>query len=185
MHDFERWFREHFGASAPVGYCLRADHSDRWLRLHSLPESKRYAKDDAERAEVRRRAWAAASEVLPAGSLIWLVVPYYEEELKREPLDQSLSLRFERIRPYEHDLLEVPLVAHVAQTTWPHAAFDQLIDKFAKYLGPHPVWFSQTSGEVFAPYDGGIDLIVESPRRSEALQSVFPLDWFSKHASGL
>jgi hypothetical protein len=50
---------------APGRVFLRTDHRGRWLRLYSLPESKRYAADDTEHAEVRRRAWAAASDVLP------------------------------------------------------------------------------------------------------------------------
>lgn len=181
MHTFETWFREHFGATAPVGYCLRADHHERWLRLHSLPESKRYADDDEERVEVRRRAWAAASEVLPTGSPVWLVVPFYEEQL--ESL-QTLSLIFEDGGRYEHELFEGTLSAHVAQATWPHAGFDQLIDEVASDA-LRAVWFCVASGEVFAPYDGGIDLIAESPSRVQSLRRVFPPDWFSKHASGL
>ncbi|MCP3104536.1 hypothetical protein LZ198_37305 [Myxococcus sp. K15C18031901] len=180
MDDFERWFRNHFGTTAPVGYCLRADHHERWVRLHSLPESKRYAEDASERAEVRRRAWAAASEVLPTGSPVWLVVPTFEPE--HQGL-QSLSLAFEDAGRYEHELFEEPLEARVARTTWPHTGFDQLIDEVAADA-LRAVWFSMTSGEVFAPYDGGIDLIVESARRAGTLRKVFPPDWFSKRTDG-
>lgn len=178
MHAFEKWFREHFGATAPVGYCLRVDHHERWLRLHSLPASKRYAEDDSERAEVRQRASAAASEVLPTGSPVWLVVPAFEHEI------QGLSLTFEDGGRYEHERFEEPLHVRVAQTIWPHAGFDQLIDEVARDA-LRAVWFSIASGEVFAPYDGGVDLIAASEKRAAALRQVFPSNWFSNHAEGL
>jgi hypothetical protein len=184
VHVFEGWLREHFGATPPVGHCLRTDHRKRWLRLHSLPESKRYAEDDVERAEVRRRAWAAASEVLLTSSPVWLVTCLFGTDPDHSRLDEVPSLVFDRAGRYEHALIDEPLVAYAAQTTWPHDGFDQLIDAIAGDA-VRAVWFSQASGEVFAPYDGGIDLVVESPKRAETLRRVFPSDWFSKRADGL
>jgi hypothetical protein len=181
MTNFDAWFRAHFGTSAPVGHCLRVDHQARWLRLHSLPGSKRYAEDDDERSEVRSRAWAAASEVLPSFSPGWLVVPTYGEE---PPTIRQLSLNFEQGGRYTHAQLELPILVHVAQTTWPHDGFEALIDEIARDA-LRLAWFSEASGEVFAPYDGGIDLIVDSPSRAQALRRRFPRDWFSTHASGL
>lgn len=188
---FDHWFREHFGATAPVGYCLRADHGDRWLRLHSLPGSKRYAEEDGERAEVRRRAWAAAAALFPAGSAVWLVVPSFYEApsiLDRLPVTLVAGGR------YEHPLFCEPLRVDVAQITWPHGPglFEALIDEIANDA-LRAVWFSVATGEAFAPYDGGIDLFVASEARVEAspasrkdaLRRMFPRDWFSPRADGL
>lgn len=184
VHVFQRWLRERFGTTPPAGYCLRTDHRERWLRLHSLPASKRYAEDDAERGEVRRRAWAAASEVLPTGSPVWLVMCMFGADSDHARRDEVPSLVFHRAGRYEHALLDEPLVAYAAETTWPHDGFDQLLAAIAgDAVGA--VWFCQASGEVFAPYDGGVDLVVESPRRAEALRRVFAPDWFSSRADGL
>lgn len=184
MHLFESWFRERFEATPPLGYCLREAHHERWLRLHSLPESKRYAEDDSERAEVRSRAWAAASEVLPTGSAVWVVSCLFGREPLQLRLPKAPSLLFERAGRYEHESLEEPCVAYAAQTTWPHGDFDQLVDAIAEDA-ERAVWFSSVSGEAFAPYDGGIDLIVETPQRADALRRVFPPDWFSRRPDGL
>jgi hypothetical protein len=185
MHAFQSWLREHFGATPPVGYCLRTDHRDRWLRLHSLPESKRYAADEDERAEVRARAWAAASEVLPTGSPAWLVTCCFGDERASLGLDAVPSLVFEHAGRYEHALLEgEPLVAYAASTPWPHEGFDRLIEAIAADE-VRAAWFSPVTRAVFAPYDGGVDLVAESPRGAAAWRRVFRSDLFSARPDGL
>lgn len=183
---FQQRLREHFGTTPPIGFCLRADHSQRWLRLHSLPQSKRYAETDVERTEVRRRAWAAASEVLPTGAQVWLTVTGYSPQ--NAPSEVRLpsmpSLRFEPVAEFNHRLLAEASVVFAARTTWPHAHFGQVIDLIARDE-LRLVWLSSVSGEVFAPYDGGIDLILESAPRREALRRSFPADWFSSREDGL
>jgi hypothetical protein len=39
----EAWWNNHYPEAPPVGFLLRQVYSDRWLRIHSLPGSKRYA----------------------------------------------------------------------------------------------------------------------------------------------
>ncbi len=97
---------------------------------------------------------------------------------------RQLSLNFEQGGRYTHAQLELPILVHVAQTTWPHDGFEALVDEVARDA-LRLAWFSEASGEVFAPYDGGIDLIVDSPSRAQALRRRLPRDWFSTHASGL
>lgn len=185
MKTFERWWSEHYAATAPLGYCLRENYQDRWLRLHSLPNSKRYAEDDVERAEVRRRAWAAASKLLVTGEPVSLVTGLYQGGEPHElGLSDLTSMSFERVGPYEHPLFDGPFVAYATQTIWPHADFDRLIDAIADDR-LQLVWFSSISGEVFAPYDGGIDLIFGSPMRAQSMRPVFPPDWYSQRDDGL
>ncbi len=179
MKVFERWWSEHYATTPPTGYCLRNDYPARWLRLHSLPNSKRYAEDPVEQAEVRRRAWAAASELLVTGEPVWLTTGLYEADTPGEP-----AMSFERVGSYEHPLLDGRFVTYATRTTWPHEDFDRFIDAIAKDE-LRLLWCSATSGEVFAPYDGGIDLILQSPARVAALRPTFPPDWYSRRADGL
>lgn len=48
------WERLWPGAE-PLGHVLRVEYADRWVRVHSLPESKRYADSAAEYDEILRR----------------------------------------------------------------------------------------------------------------------------------
>jgi hypothetical protein len=183
MHPFRRWLEGHFRTTPPLGYCLRADHPDRWVRLHSLPGSKRYAEDDADRREIRARAWAAASEVLPTGEPVWVVVRRFGEAARELQIPEAPSIVFEHAGRWEHALLDDPVVAYVARTTWPDGDFDGLVDAIADDR-ERVAWFSVATGEVFAPYDGGIDLFAE-PARVASLRQVFPQEWFSSRADGL
>lgn len=176
---FEARFRSCFGATPPLGYCLRADHATRWLRLHSLPASKRYADTDAERAEVRHRAFTAAAAVLR--DAIWIVTPAYELETVRR---LAPGLTFTPAGRYEHPLLDEPLDAHAAPTPWPHPDSAALVDEIASDA-TRALWFCAATGEVFAPYDGGIDLLAATPARAAALRATFPPDWFSRRPDGL
>lgn len=182
MHDFGRWMRGHFGTTPPVGHRLREAHPERWLRLHSLPGSKRYAEDDAERAEIRRRAWAAASELFETGKPVWLVARSFEVDVS--PTDSEsrpASTRVEFPDPADDETI----VAFVARTTWPDADFERWIDAIADDGPWRAVWFAEATGEAFAPYDGGFDLVLASAERAEALRRVFPPDWFPSRADGL
>lgn len=48
-------WRARFGEVLPAGFLCREALSDRWLRIHSLPESKRYPADPSEMAELLSR----------------------------------------------------------------------------------------------------------------------------------
>ena len=61
---FVRFWNTVYGGVLPLGYHLRTEFAERWLRFHSLPFSKRYARSDDEYAVVFERQNAVASHVL-------------------------------------------------------------------------------------------------------------------------
>ena len=177
MHPFERWRRDRFGATPPVGYCLRDDHAARWFRLHALPAAKRYAETPAERAEILARAAAAAAALLADGP-VWLVHCRFEDGFVPPGVDAIPASPFELAGQYKDGRFEGTLTAYAAQTTWPHADFASIMEQIADDRA-RAVWFAARTGEAFAPYDGGFDLIAATPQRARDLQRRFPADWFS------
>jgi len=65
MNVANTW-KAHLGDLAPVGHLMRVALPDRWLRIHSLPDSKRYAETADEYAELLRRHNEVVSEILGA-----------------------------------------------------------------------------------------------------------------------
>ena len=51
LTEWQRWFP----GCEPIAYHMRDAFSDRWVRFHSLPGSKRYPEDAAEYATVLER----------------------------------------------------------------------------------------------------------------------------------
>jgi hypothetical protein len=63
MNDLNLW-QKTFSKIPPLGHVLREKFGNRWIRFHSLPESKRYADNDAEMAIILDRADILAKEIL-------------------------------------------------------------------------------------------------------------------------
>ncbi|SDC53275.1 hypothetical protein SAMN05216410_1847 [Sanguibacter gelidistatuariae] len=69
----ERWERSWPGTQ-PVGYLLKSTHEARWVRFHSLPESKRYAELPEEHEEILRRHRTVLAELLTGSGVESLIV---------------------------------------------------------------------------------------------------------------
>lgn len=61
---FESWWTSRFVRLPPLGHKLRRELPYRWLRIHSLPGSKRYADSEADYQEILSRQRAIAIEIL-------------------------------------------------------------------------------------------------------------------------
>jgi hypothetical protein len=65
-----------WGQCPPVGHLLRGYLRDRWVRLHSLPGSKRYPASEADYATVLHRHNTVLGELGAAG--VYLITMRYD-----------------------------------------------------------------------------------------------------------
>ncbi|MDE2411523.1 MAG: hypothetical protein KGM18_07085 [Sphingomonadales bacterium] len=170
----DEWNRLPYGCH-PIGPLLRADHSIPWVRFHSLPSSKRYPENDAERAIILNRAYQLGDTLLGRANC-WIISTSADD---REPtwafggsLEYDVGTVDEFIVPY-----------FVRKADWKAGAFDQLLNAIAEDDASY-VWVSREDGSIFAPYDGGFDIFAVSPERIAALRSRWP-EWLSNEPSGL
>jgi hypothetical protein len=190
MNDFTHDWAQYFPSIPPLGWMLRVD-TPNWVRFHSLPESKRYAETDAENAIVLERANLLASDVLGEGRACWFVQAVYsandgtELVATVENLAPNLDLKLVFSLPVPEDQENGDRWNfYVAGTVWRRGAFDTVIASVAEDAAPPTLWMSRSSGEVFAPYDGGSDLILSSVVRVEELRTRYA-GWLSSHPQGL
>jgi hypothetical protein len=61
------------GLVPPLNWKLRGGLPDRWLRIHTLPDSKRYAGTESEAAEIAERQVTTAKALFEDGAPVWLV----------------------------------------------------------------------------------------------------------------
>ncbi len=180
MDEFTRWWKAQFGEVPPLGYMLREGFPSRWLRTHSLPESKRYPESASEYEELLRRYKAVAEAVLGEDGRPWVATVLWEtttsDRLAFPKLPGVTLARAMTVQPDEDGPVGTVYVGHQApQDTALRAVAD---DQF------RAIWASESTGEVFAPYDGGADLVVRSAERADALRGAFA-SWLPSRADGL
>lgn len=193
MNPFQLiWSRFHEG-HLPVGYRLTGSGAANWVRFHSLPNSKRYADSDEERCTVLQRQNLLAGEVLGTDPC-WLVQTHWITPAGvtdvADVYDPFAATRRFDLKPAfefaDDDDDEDPVLwrVHAGQTRWTDGGFDELLTSIAEEKAGPTLWMSETTGSIFAPYDGGIDLFLAKPEEVASLKGRHR-DWLSKHPAGL
>ncbi|MET0173472.1 MAG: hypothetical protein ABW206_13835 [Agrobacterium vaccinii] len=158
------WSRFH-GPRQPLAYSLRQDKSVPWKRFHALPNSKRYAENEAETAIILERAYALGDAVFGNEAECWQVECRGFEACDDEPGENSWSFKVTKIR-------------------WRKGEHDKLLLAIADdAIGP-TMWVCREHGAILAPYDGGFDLFPDSFKKVSDLAAKFQ-NWISPHPEGL
>mgnify|MGYP001553526898 CR=1 FL=1 len=180
-----------FGDVPPVGHVLRSAIPDRWLRVHSLPHSKRYAETDAEYDELLRRHNELAIEVLgshnPAMLFLhaWGNASEFPSIFSEFGWAAQLELKSATPTVYPSPDVDDPnLVVAGFSIHWSPRTWDSLLRDVADDRLPSVVLLNPKTSEAYAPYDGGADLFLTNPELVETLATRWA-SWLSKHPDGL
>lgn len=176
-------------SAAPMGWWMRGAYPEHWVRFHSLPLGKRYAEDEAEVAEVRRRHEAVLRELAGSGAIpTVLTFEYLRDDGTEEtlpPVAQVLPWEHwadvrvdEGGEPYDWTLrvlaatleLDDPRLAALLRAT----ADDEMQ---MCVVASDATW-------AYAPYDGGADVLV-ADQDALALLRERHRDWLPYRANGL
>jgi len=190
MTDIAQYWRTHFPGAAPVGWALRESFPDRWVRFHSLPGSRRYPEGKKDRAIVVERACALAKALLGEDGPYYLLANVYAPDdalpfavtpdwtYHTAQLTQAFSC------PEDAEDDASIIVVFTGQTETLDRHFERAVLGIAEDRSARCVWVSPNKPVVFAPYDGGFDLITAKPQQATALKQSFKR-WTSKHPEGL
>jgi hypothetical protein len=189
MTIFETW-KEYFGALPPVAHALRAPLRLRWLRIHSLPASKRYAETEDEYSEILTRQNAVANEILGSeGRAILFAHTWGNDEdflaaFSRFDWAKRIGLTETSLVVFDLSESDEPLMVGGCWFQWCNGGWNDLIREVADDRLSSVVLLNPTSGEIYAPYDGGADVFLNSAQRATELRDCWtPL--LSKHPMGL
>ncbi|MEU0634528.1 hypothetical protein [Streptomyces sp. NPDC005989] len=176
---------------APPDTSLRHAYPERWVRFHSLPESKQYPENEDEYAIVLERQHALLEELGPDDDLLWVITTEWDGRPEPEPRMAELK----RVDPHawhweswlsDDDDPDDLVYQHVHVSTRSRigSSLDPLLRlvagdiSFAVTLAPPDLRW------VFRPYPGGVDVFAPSTAERDSLKTAHP-DWLSAHASGL
>ncbi|MFF4771755.1 DUF3885 domain-containing protein [Microtetraspora fusca] len=174
----------------PFAHWLRDHYPDRWVRFHSLPDSKRYPDNEAEYAVVLDRHHTLLSELDPGADLLVITAEWTDtaattpqrwprrsqvapsarhwRTLIEEPDDpefRAYTQLYAELRPWRPGIIDAVLRA---------VADDEISGVI---LGPSDLRW------LYHPYDGGADVILPTRSERDALKERHRT-WLSKHPLG-
>jgi hypothetical protein len=150
-----------------VGHQLRGSYRNVWVRFHSLPESKRYAKDDAEYAIVLDRYNTVLDELF-IGRDVYVISPVWttEPDVPPHALDtdywQTLLVADDpdpEFRTYYH--------LFAARRPWQRGCIDALLRNVADDTVADALITDVQLQRIHHPYDGGADVFLTTPEERD------------------
>jgi hypothetical protein len=194
--QFKEFWESNYPETIPISHFFKHDYPDRWFRIHSLPESKRYAEDKQEWNILLHRQNTIITDLLGNGVPFFIVTGDYsysnstdvstflnaETALKRLAFFPLYTIDMNKLNPaeYEKGTIYRPVIA---KETWTPGTFNSLLKNIANdnlrafFIGVHQEC-------LIAPYDGGIDLILKDKSKKEFYKSKYQ-EWLSKREDGL
>lgn len=173
----------------PLRWKLPEDLHERWVRFHSLPESKRYPDIEDEYTIVLDRHHAVLDDLAGAGSEILVVrTEWFGRGVPRDQRDNFRALEASatlwRVFDDADDLDGPRWYAFYQHSRNIRESLDPLLRRVADdQLGS--VFLTNPSVEwIYAPYDGGADVFPPTPRARDLLRDRYS-SWLSRHPQGL
>ncbi len=166
---------------------------DRWVRFHSLPGSKRYPEDEAEYATVLNRHNRILGELAGSERGVVLLSTGYSESPNPVRPQPALETLDPKAKPWRsvpmHELeagFDTPSYWHVFASAWEWRSglFDPIVRLVADDVLANVMIVNSACRWLLHPYDGGMDVIAESPAARDRLKSCYA-DWLSPRPDGL
>jgi hypothetical protein len=162
------WWLNAYSTVQPTGWALRHAFPNRWLRIHSLTNSKRYPETDFDWAELRERHFHSSSLLLDGVDAGFLIVPW---ACASDDVFRGLGLTPTRGLPeYQPDDDEPPTGPfHAVAFRWSFEAFLPILEAIADDA-TRALFVSTDALRIYAPYDGGADLFTSDPAHLVSLR---------------
>lgn len=184
----ENW-NKYYSSCPPIGYLLREAFPERWVRFHSLGQSKRYPANDDDYQKLLARHNAVLSYLATLGESVVLVTTGYTKSLIPSRTYEQLFVLDPRAK-YWRSLDEGedndPYYWHFFTSKWEfiESQFDHLIRLVADEIVSNVLIVSADCRWIIHPYDGGMDVILESISARNELRNQFDM-WLSARSDGL
>jgi hypothetical protein len=180
-----------FPGVPPIPHRFREWFADRWVRFHSLPESKRYPDSEGEYSTILSRHNELLDGLARGKEITLVTAGYSQSEIPIR--DNSLSnwdsaAEHWRTVPMHildgdsEDLNYWHLFA--SDFVWTPGAIDPILRLVANDELANIFVLSVGDNWLYHPYDGGADVILPTTESRDILRS-HHAEWLSPHSAGL
>jgi hypothetical protein len=170
-NQFDAFWNETYPEVLPVSYLFRHAYPDRWFRVHSLPQSKRYPETKKEYAILLHRQNTILTDLLGKKAEILLVITNWLDDIQNDWPDFLYSKPFcdlksiagtpipkQQIDPdWDENAVYKPIIY---TAIWEAGKFDSLLKRIANDEG-RAFFVGIQQQCVIAPYDGGVDVLLK------------------------
>ena len=164
-----------------MSHVMRTKFPEFWLRIHTLPESKRHPDNDAEQEIIFDRYSRFGSALLGERAPCLVVKSCFNGfPRSAELMPELMWTPIHRVFEDEDDAWD----SWIAHTTWDAAVFRTLLLEIADCGERDIAFLSEVTDCVFAPYDGGADGFSFDTGLLRRLSDEFA-PWRSAHPLGL
>ena len=193
--DFQQLWALNYPDTVPISYLFKHDYSDRWFRIHSLPESKRYPGNEDEWEILLTRQNEIITDLFGVDTPILLITGEYswdeqrtthitdeEEVFKPFAFIKLDSIDLFQIDPEQYSETDTYRLAF-AKTVWRPNEHDDILKEIA-VDSIRAFFVSFDKNIIVAPYDGGVDFVLKDSLTKENYKNKYK-QWLSYREDGL
>jgi hypothetical protein len=168
--DIEHYWQEHFALCPPINYLLKVFYTNRWLLIHSLPDSKQYAETEAEWAilfetqnQILNDVFKESEELILFTGLFSHSKILFEDEglIDNEALKSFVFEPLQKIDLYamskEYCEANTFYTPHFVTVFYKANGYIHILKSIANDK-VRAFFLSPTTNSIVAPYDGGVDI---------------------------
>ena len=194
-NEFHKLWALTYPKTVQISHLFKHDYSDRWFRIHSLPQSKRYADNENEWAILLSRQNTIITDLFGLDTNIFLVTGEYDfdngeknhietqqEILKEYSFTQLDTIDLYDLNPSGYDKGQIYKPAF-AETIWKPKQHDKLLREIGEE-NTRAFFVSFDKNIIVAPYDGGVDFILKDSVTKDFYKQKYK-DWLSEREDGM
>jgi hypothetical protein len=189
--EFIDYWNKEYPESYPIGNELKWVYEDKWFRIHSLPNSKRYADTEDEYKIILDRQNNLIEDLIGEGTEIAISFGLYTDVITNNNYKELtnfgefrkvLTINLHKERPEEYED-ETYFDIYTKIENWNKDDNNEILRAIADdEIRAMIVCPSKQC--IIAPYDGGVDIIVNSTDVRNELKLKYK-DWLSERKDGL
>lgn len=188
--NFEAYWQAKYPACPAIPYVLRDAYPERWVRFHSLPESKRYAENDAEYQIILHRHNAILDRLAKQDAQLLLISTEFDgtgiptrADSPLVDLDSAARCIW-TFKADPNDDENYYRHLFMSEWQWKPGIFDPILRLVADWKIVDIMIVCADRNWICHPYDGGADFILPNQAQRDHLKSSFS-DWLSSNPRGL
>lgn len=188
---FINFWNKYYQGIAPIGHQLRDAFKDRWFRVHSLPNSKRYAENKEEYELILQRQNNLITNIIGENSEIIMLIVRHNSSIEFEnyaSIIELYSLKKVNSTTLFDNIFQVKNGAHskdvfIQKTQWQSGKMNDILKRIADDE-IRMLFVSISKNRIIAPYDGGVDVFLENSEIRDRFKITYSA-WLSCQEDGL